>query len=360
MKIALLGLGHIGRSIARRLSESGDYEVIAADRDEQAFAGMRKLGVVCQTVDFGDDHALRRFLKQAHAAVNALPYTMATPVATAAKIEGVHYFDLTEDVRATLNIIELAEGADTAFMPQCGLAPGFVGIAAHHQAMAFDEIHEIKMRVGALPEFPTNQLKYNLTWSIDGLLNEYSRPGEAIRNGSIRGVEPLEGLERFSLDGIEYEAFNTSGGLGTLCRTLLGRAENLDYKSIRYPGHCRLVKFLLQELRLNEKRDVLKEILHDAIPATMQDIVLVFISVDGMLDGRRTQQVFTTKIYAGTSGSVRESAIQITTAAGLCAALDLFREEKLPQKGLIRQEMIRLPDFLKNRFGRVYDRPRES
>ncbi len=135
-------------------------------------------------------------------------------------------------------------------MPQCGLAPGLIGIAAHELANRFTEIRDVKMRVGALPEFPTNALKYNLTWSVDGLINEYCQPCEAIRDNRTQWVQPLEGLEHFSLDGIEYEAFNTSGGLGTLCETLSGRVESLDYKSVRYPGHRDLMQFLLEDLRL--------------------------------------------------------------------------------------------------------------
>ena len=93
------------------------------------------------------------------------------------------------------------------------------------------------MRVGALPQFPTNALTYNLTWSTDGLINEYCNPCEAIHDGERMHVLPLEGIEHFSLDGVRYEAFNTSGGLGTLCDTLDGRVRELNYKTIRYQGH---------------------------------------------------------------------------------------------------------------------------
>jgi saccharopine dehydrogenase-like NADP-dependent oxidoreductase len=170
-------------------------------------------------------------------------------------------------------------------MPQCGLAPGFIGIVAHHLAQGFDTLHEVKMRVGALPAFPTNALKYNLTWSVDGLINEYCHPCEAIRGGKNIEVLPLEGLEHFSLDGTEYEAFNTSGGLGTLCETLAGRVQTLDYKSVRYPGHRDLMKMLLEELQLNQDTETLKAIMRKSIPSTMQDVVLVFVTVSGMRDG---------------------------------------------------------------------------
>lgn len=355
MKVTLLGAGHIGQTIAHLLQQSGQYQVTVADRSEAALAVVAREGVATAVLDSTDTQALTRVLDGKDIVVNALPYQMAITVASAAKQTGTHYFDLTEDVHATRTIRALADGASTAFMPQCGLAPGFIGIAAHDLAQKFDQVYEVKMRVGALPEFPTNALKYNTTWSVDGLINEYCHPCEAIRGGELREVQALEGLEHFSLDGVEYEAFNTSGGLGTLCETLDGRVKNLDYKTVRYPGHCNLMKFLLEELRLNEDQEQLKEIMRRSVPATMQDVVLVFVTVSGLRDGKLVQEVFTRKIFATQQDGRAVSAIQITTAAGICAAVDLFREKKLPGSGFIRQEQISLADFLGNRFGRAYD-----
>jgi saccharopine dehydrogenase-like NADP-dependent oxidoreductase len=258
-------------------------------------------------------------------------------------------------VRATHAIRAIADGASQAFMPQCGLAPGFIGIVAHDLAKRLDDVREVKMRVGALPEFPTNALKYNLTWSIDGLINEYCQPCEAIREGRTQWVQPLEGVEHFSLDGTEYEAFNTSGGLGTLCETLAGKVETLDYKSVRYPGHRDLMKFLLDDLRMSTDRDGLKAMLKRAVPSTAQDVVLIFVTVTGMRRGQLVQDVFTRKIFAKEVCGVPMSAIQITTAGAVCAELDLFREGVLPQSGFIRQEQVPLDAFLANRFGRLYE-----
>ncbi len=353
MKILLLGAGHIGQTIARLLSESGDFTLTVADRSAEALQALRPLSLASHVLDSEDPAALQAQMQGQDAVINALPYHLATTVATAAKAARCHYFDLTEDVAATRAIKALARDADTAFMPQCGLAPGFIGIVAHHLAQSFDELHDVKMRVGALPAFPTNSLKYNLTWSVDGLINEYIHPCEAIRDGRNLEVLPLEGLEHFSLDGTEYEAFNTSGGLGTLCETLAGRARNLDYKSVRYPGHNALMRVLLEELRLKETPEVLKDILRRSVPATMQDVVLVFVTVSGMRKGQFVEEVFARKIFAQ-RGDAPRSAIQITTAAGVCTAVDLFRQGKLPSRGFIRQEQISLPDFLDNRFGRAY------
>ena len=359
MKIALLGAGHIGQTIARLLHASGDYRVTVLDKNARYLAPLAAEGIATAEVDSADARALAAALRGQDAVVNALPYHLAVSAATLALECGCHYFDLTEDVAATKAIKELAQGARTVFMPQCGLAPGFIGIVAHHLASRFDEVRDVQMRVGALPAFPTNQLKYNLTWSVDGLVNEYCHPCEAIHGGELISALPLEWLEHFSLDGTEYEAFNTSGGLGTLCETWAGKVRNLDYKTVRYPGHRNLMKFLLDDLALSRDQELLKDVMRKSMPATMQDVVLVFVTVSGMKNGVLLQEVFARKIFADRDAAAPLSAIQITTAAGICAALDLFRDGKLPQSGFVRQEQVALPDFLANRFGKAYQQSRQ-
>jgi saccharopine dehydrogenase-like NADP-dependent oxidoreductase len=281
--IGILGAGKIGRMVCHMLSTSGLYQVRSGDVSKAAVDAIaaRYKGVQAQQVDFSDQKSLDAFLKGLWGVVSCAPYHCNPLIAERAKAHGVHYFDLTEDVAATRAIQQLADGAPTAFMPQCGLAPGFIGIVAHHLAQGFDTLHEVKMRVGALPAFPTNSLKYNLTWSVDGLINEYCHPCEAIRGGRNIEVLPLEGLEHFSLDGTEYEAFNTSGGLGTLAISLLGKVRNVNYKTIRYPGHCDLMKLLLQDLGMRDHQAELARIFDRALPTTNQDQIVVFVSATG-------------------------------------------------------------------------------
>jgi saccharopine dehydrogenase-like NADP-dependent oxidoreductase len=211
------------------------------------------------------------------------------------------------------------------------------------------------MRVGALPQFPTGELKYNLTWSTDGLINEYCNPCEAIHGGRKVDLLPLEGLENFSLDGVRYEAFNTSGGLGTLCDTLNGKVRELNYKTVRYVGHCNQMNLLVNELRLCEHREQFKEILERAVPITFQDVVVTFCTVTGWRKGMLVQKSDARKIYHQKIGDEMWSAIQITTAAGVCAVLDLHATGKLPSRGLLRQEQVSLEEFLDNRFGEYYE-----
>jgi saccharopine dehydrogenase-like NADP-dependent oxidoreductase len=288
-------------------------------------------------------------------AINALPFHLASSVARAAAQTRTHYFDLTEDLAATREIRLLAEDAPTVYMPQCGLAPGFIGIAGYALSQGFDKLERLHMRVGALPQYPANALKYNLTWSVDGLINEYLHPCEAIVEGRRMELPPLEGYEIFALDGVHYEAFNTSGGLGTLAETLDGKVQYLDYKTIRYPGHRDIAKLLLQDFGLAGKREVMKDILQTAIPNTEQDVVVVFVTASGLRNGQRTQVSFARKVYAQSWAGRSMTAIQITTASGVCAAVDLFTQGRLPSNGFIRQEQVMLRDFLDNRFGRAYE-----
>jgi saccharopine dehydrogenase-like NADP-dependent oxidoreductase len=361
--ILLLGAGKIGGAIVELLGACGDYKLTVGDRDARLLDGLRDgldrfdavRGAVDITVlDSSDGEALRAAMAGKDAVISALPYYLNEDVASAARDLGLHYFDLTEDVETTRHVQRIARGARSAFMPQCGLAPGFISIAAHDLARRFDSLDTVRMRVGALPQFPTNALNYNLTWSTDGLINEYCNPCEAIHEGRRIDVLPLQGIEQFSLDGVTYEAFNTSGGLGTLCDTLDGRVDELNYKTVRYPGHCDLMKLLVNDLKLGERRELFKDVLETAIPMTLQDVVLVFVTVTGMREGRLTQESYANKIYSQEISGVTWSAIQVTTAAGICAMVDLMRDGALPATGFLRQEDVALDAFLANRFGQYY------
>jgi saccharopine dehydrogenase-like NADP-dependent oxidoreductase len=355
--ILLMGAGKIGEMIATLLAESGDYRITVADFNDAALARIPKHDHVSTLhLDVTNTSALDAAMKNKFAVLSACPYEMTRLIAPAAKKAKVHYFDLTEDVESTRLTKSLAVDSESAFIPQCGLAPGFISIVAYDLAKNFDSLHNVHMRVGALPKYPSNSLKYNLTWSTDGLINEYCNPCEAIVGGQQIEVPALEELEAFSLDGIEYEAFNTSGGLGTLCETLDGKVNNLNYRTVRYPGHRDILKLLLQDLRLNERKDLMKDIFEHALPITLQDVVLVFVNVSGEKDGRFMQESYAHKVYARDIGGKRWSAIQITTASGICTMLDLVADGKLPQKGFVRQEDTNFNDFIENRFGSAYAR----
>jgi saccharopine dehydrogenase-like NADP-dependent oxidoreductase len=352
--VALIGAGKIGEAIVNLLGSTGDYKLTVVDKDDARLAPMRALGATTHQVDVADAAALKATLGNPNTIISACPFYLTPVLAQVARDVGAHYLDLTEDVESTRVVKKIAQGAPTAFIPQCGLAPGFISIAANDVAKQFDTLRDVNMRVGALPIYPTNALKYNLTWSTDGLINEYLNPCEAIIEGKLKETPPLEELEHFSLDGLDYEAFNTSGGLGTLCETLAGKVTNLNYKTVRYPGHCAIMKMLCHDLRLSERREVLKDVLETALPITFQDVVLVFVSVSGQRDGRLSQESYAKKIYAKNVNGKLLSAIQLTTAAGICTMVDLLANGSIKERGFVRQESVTLATFLGNRFGQYY------
>jgi saccharopine dehydrogenase-like NADP-dependent oxidoreductase len=299
-KLILLGAGKIGDAILNLLSHTGDYEITVADRDPQRLKYVEQAAFPHTRIvqaDLSDKAAVTELIRGHQVTLSACPYFLTPIIAGAAREANSHYFDLTEDVESTRIVKQLAEGAHSAFVPQCGLAPGFISIVANDVAQRFDILRDVSMRVGALPTFPNNALKYNLTWSTDGLINEYCNPCEAIVDGQLRETAALEEIEHFSLDGIDYEAFNTSGGLGTLCESLEGKVQNLNYKTVRYPGHRDIVKMLIRDLELGkiERRPILKDVLETSIPMTKQDVVLVFVSVVGMRAGRLEQESYAKK-----------------------------------------------------------------
>jgi len=355
--VLLLGCGKIGRTIARLLAGTGEYRVRVTDVEKDSFKQLGDVDVETATLDASNRKDLTRAIKGVDSVVSALSFRFNPLVAEVARDCGASYFDLTEDVETTRQVRKVAKKAKRGqvFMPQCGLAPGFIAILAHHLAQSFAELDTVHMRVGALPQFPTSELRYNLTWSTDGLINEYCNPCEAVHEGQKIEVLPLEGLEHFSLDGVQYEAFNTSGGLGTLCDTLEGKVRELNYRTIRYVGHRDLAAFLVNELRMSQRRELLKDILEEAVPVTYQDVVVIFCSVTGTQNGQFVQTSDARKLYPVSVDGQRWSAIQITTAAGICAVLDLHASGKMTSSGFVRQEDVDFDAFMNNRFGRYYE-----
>ena len=359
-RVLVLGAGKIGSLIAGLLAESGDYEVHLADSRpgaaQEVATAHGHAAIKPIALDATQKSELERYTRTAQIAalVSGLPYYLNEAVAEVARATRCHYFDLTEDVSVAATVQRLSQGATTSFAPQCGLAPGFVSIAAAELIRHFDNPRTVKLRVGALPQHPNNVLKYSLTWSTDGLINEYGNPCLSVVDGKSQQVLPLEGLEEIEIDGQLYEAFNTSGGLGSLAESFNAGVESMDYKTIRYPGHCVQMRLLMNGLKLNHDRGTLKRVLENAVPQTLQDVVIVYTAVTGMQGGELREENYVNKVYPQVISGRLWSAIQVTTAAGLCAVLDLVFRSPEKYRGFVRQEQFPLPQVLANRFGRYY------
>ena len=331
-KIGIVGSGNIGWALKQLLKE--DYDI--------------KQGDITDGFDASDIKQVKKFLYGLDAVISAGPFAENKNIAQIAAEESIGYFDLTEDVETTEYIRNLQ--TESILMPQCGLAPGAINICAAGMMEEFDSVNEVLMRVGALPRFTTNEMSYYLSWSTNGLINEYCNEADAIYEGKAVKLMPLEGAEKLVIEGESFEAFNTSGGCATMCETYADKVENLTYKTIRYPGHLNHMKFLFNDLHLKKNKDVLEKLFDKEVPRTKNDVIIFFVKVIGLVDGVLQEKTYLRKIY----GDENFSAIQLTTASGVCSVLKMFLDGKLNSKGFTKQESLSWKDFLDNKFGKVY------
>lgn len=331
-KIGIIGSGNIGWAIKKLLKN--DYDL--------------KMGDIKDGLDATSEEQVKKFLEGGEAVISAGPYAVNKTIAKVAADMSIGYLDLTEDVATTDYVKTL--NSNSVLIPQCGLAPGAINICAAHLIEEFDEVDEVLMRVGALPKYTTNEMSYYLSWSTNGLINEYCNASDVIYEGSKAKVMPLEGMEKLIIEGKSYEAFNTSGGCASMCDTYEGKVQNLTYKTIRYPGHQAHMKFLFNDLSLKKNREILENLFDKEVPRTTDDVVIFFVKVIGKIDGVLQEKTYCRKIQ----GQGKFSAIQITTAAGVCSVLELYLKNKIKGKGLISQESIGWDDFLETDFGKVY------
>jgi len=331
-KIAIVGSGNIGWALKQLLKK--DFEINQGDIEDG--------------FDALDISQVKDFLEGNDAVISAGPFKVNKNIAKIAAEQGIAYFDLTEDVETTDFIKNL--NSKNILMPQCGLAPGAINICAASMMKDFDSVNEVLMRVGALPRFTTNEMSYYLSWSTNGLINEYCNEADAIYEGKSVKLMPLEGIEKIVIEGESFEAFNTSGGCATMCETYENQVENLSYKTIRYPGHVNHMKFLFNDLHLKKNREVLEKLFDKEVPRTKNDVIIFFVKVIGMIDGVLQEKTYLRKIY----GNDKLSAIQLTTASGVCSVLKMYLDGKMKGNGFVKQESLSWQDFLDNDFGKVY------
>ena len=347
--VAVLGLGKVGLLAASFLHEAG-LEVTGYDQRPTS----RSTDFPVEVIDVTDPGALEVALRGKGAVLSCLPYHLNVALARVAHRADIHYFDLTEDTATTATVTELATTSTALMAPQCGLAPGFVSIVAASLVHTFDTCRSIRMRVGALPQHPTGLLGYAFNWSPEGVVNEYLNDCEVIEEGERKWVSSMEWRETLYIQGTQLEAFTTSGGLGTMCDTYHGTIANIDYKTIRYPGHMELMNFFFHELLLRERRDLAGQILTNAKPPVSDDVVFVHVSAEGTLDGHLRRQEFVRAYRPKVTAGARNTAIAWTTAGSVAAVIELVRNGSLPQQGLLKQEHIPLDAFLATTTGRLF------
>ena len=347
-RIAVFGLGKVGSLVGVLLGRTG-YSVTGIDGNEK-----KNLPFETRQADVSDESILGELVEGHDAVVACLPYDLNLPIARAAHARGIHYFDLTEDVPSTQAILELAKDSKSVLAPQCGLAPGFIGIVGASLANDFDETRSIELRVGALPEHPSGLLGYAFNWSPEGVVNEYLNDCEVIRDGRQMMLPSLSQNEIIVINGMRLEAFTTSGGLGTMCETYLGKVQELNYKTMRYPGHCDQMRFFFHELHMRDNRKLAGEILVNAKPPVNDDVVYVHAAVEGWQDGQLKREEYVEAFYPIDIEGTKWRAISWTTAASVCAVVEMVAEGVLPSSGFIHQESIPFDRFLETKNGALY------
>ncbi len=348
-KIAVLGLGKVGRLAAELLRDSG-FEPVGYDAKPPS-----NVSFPCHQLDTRNEDALSDALSKMDGVLSCLPYALNTMVARTAHELGLHYFDLTEDVATTKAIRDLAKTSRGVMVPQCGLAPGFVGIVGASLIAALDTCRSCRMRVGALPQHPSGLMGYSFNWSPEGVVNEYLNDCEVLEGGKIKMVSPMEWIEKIFIGGVELEAFTTSGGLGTMCETYLGQVADIDYKTMRYPGHVKQMNFFFHELLMRDRREEAGRILVNAKPPVLDDVVYIHVAAEGVLQDQLVRREFVRALKPIQIGGEMRTAISWTTASSVVAVIELVREGALPGQGFVKQEDIPMAAFLATENGRRYE-----
>ena len=349
-KVLMLGLGKVGSLLGVLLHKK--FSVTGLDQKKPHYDYQLPFKVITGNVT--DTDFMKKTMANFDAVVSALPYFLNKDIATLAHQLGKHYFDLTEDVATTNYIRELAKTAKGVMAPQCGLAPGLIGIVGADLTKSFTKLRDIELRVGALPRYPNGQMAYSFTWSPAGVINEYLNDAEVIHNGERKMVPSLNGTEYINIEGQEFEAFSTSGGLGTMCETFEGKVDTLNYKSIRYPGHGKLMRFLMYELILKEDKQLLEDILKNAKPPVKEDVVYVYAVVEGWQNEKIFRNEYFKEFHPIEIEGKSWRAISWTTAASVVSVVEMVANGKLPKKGFIKQEDIDFNDFLSTESGALF------
>jgi saccharopine dehydrogenase-like NADP-dependent oxidoreductase len=367
-KIFIAGAGGIGKAAGLILSQSQEMNthIFFGDISQQAIDDTLTFihegctqtpevsGILMSMED--TDTQLAAVLDSCDVILDCLPGSQAPRLAALAKKHHCHYANLTEYVQETKDVIRISADADTAFVLQTGLAPGFINILAHKLYQEFvseygvDVVNSMHMKVGAISKNAPSPHYYAFTWSPIGVATEYLKDAEIVRNFKKMNVPALSGLERIIIDGDEYEDNFTSGGAADFPDAFAGKVKDLDYKTLRYPGHYEWVKNTLSTIIHEENRiKALEKIMLENIPSVEDDVVVIYASVEGNdKHGRLRRKERSYKIFPSFVGNKRLRAIQTTTAAPLCeVAYMMIRNQ---WSGTILQSQLKADEFLNGPF----------
>lgn len=359
MEVVVLGSGIVGSAATWDLVRRG-HHVVVADADGEAVESVGSAyGATPVTLDVTDRSELMPLLEISDIVVSAVPYRFGVQVATAALETGTHYLDFGGNptvVSEQKALHSRAQAGGLMLVPDCGLAPGLANVLAQGLIDSADSIpvDSVQMRVGALPQAPTGALGYQLAFNAAGLINEYAEPCEVIEEGAYTTVEPLTRFETVEWDRWgPLEAFSTAGGTSTMCEVNAGRVTNLEYKTLRFPGHGSTFRALLELGLFDESphrldggtvspRAMLIDTLNAHLPHGEPDLVLVRVwrTGDGETVGYQIEDTETD----GFSALARTTAFPATALAHLIARGDVMRPGVLSMNEAVRASEL-LPEL---------------
>ena len=358
MKLAVLGCGMMGTAAVYDLTRNNRItNIVAADIDKRKAIELKERfhddRIEPVVVDVADINDVKRKLAGSKAILGAIHYKYNYELSKAAIELGAHFCDLGGNNSVVDQQIELndeAKKAGISMIPDCGLAPGMVSIVVSHGAQRFDSIKDIRIRVGGLPQNPRSPLDYKLVFSVEGLINEYVEPARVIRNGRLIEVPSMSETEELSFPAPfeKLEAFITSGGTSTLVKTYLGRVDNLDYKTIRYPGHCEKIKTLIDlgffssdkvkiDGRMLSPRAVSGAILKKAIDYPDKDFVLIQVELTGQSNGSIKNLKYRLVDYYDEETGL--TAMMRMTAFPAAIISQMQADGRIESRGVIPQEL---------------------
>ena len=359
MKILVLGAGRMGHGAVYDLvHNSADVEqVTVADfHINKAEAVAKAVGgnVEPRQIDTSDSAAALDLMRDHDSVISCVNYWYNESLSRAAIEAKSNFCDLGGNnyvVDEQLAMDADAKAAGINIIPDCGLAPGMVSILSMHGAKQFDETEEIHIRVGGLPQDPQPPLNYQLVFSVEGLINEYIEIARVVRDGKITEVESMTEIELLSFEGFPpLEAFQTSGGTSTLPDTFLGKIRELDYKTIRYAGHCEKFKAMIDlglcssdeivvDYQKVTPRKIFGELLQKHLPADGPDYVLVRLDFVGENGGKtsklRYDIVDKFDEATGLSAMMRTTAFPASIIAQMMARRDVLTRGATPQEKAI-------------------------
>ena len=366
-KVFIAGAGGIGQAAGLILANFPylDCEIVLADRylssAQQAkdFVNDGASFNVASAIEMPSDgmsEILKSSLSECDIILDCLPGSQAPRLATYAKDFGLHYANLTEYVKETEDVINIANNANTGFILQTGLAPGYINVLAMHLFNKFtasygvEKVDEINMKVGALSKHARSPFFYAYTWSPIGVATEYVKDAYVVEDYQTKSIPSLSNTETILIDGIQYEDDFTSGGAADLPQALEGKVRNLNYKTIRFPGHYGWAKNIINETPADaDPVDFLDNTMRDNIPSVEDDMVLVYASVKAKDNNKVLRAIEKSiKVYPSQVGNKTLRAIQTTTAAPLCEAARLLLEDNY--KGPVLQSQLDSMSFLNGPF----------